>query len=84
MMNDVYEVMKAIAPVCPFGCVFQNFEGPQKCIQGHDHFFESDQQCVTGAMNYLNKQNVNNIFVMICGSTTLKQKSVILVKPQLI
>ena len=31
-------------------------------------------------MNYLNEHNVNNIFVMICGTTTLKQKVVIVAK----
>ena len=42
--------------------------------------FETDQNCVTGTMNYLNEQNINNIFVMICGTTTPKQKSAILAK----
>jgi hypothetical protein len=81
MMNDVNEVMKAlVAPVHPFGYVFQHFGGSQKCIQGHYQFFETDQQCVMGAMNCLNQQNVNKFFVMICRSTTLKQKSTILSK----
>ena len=74
--KDVNEVMKAlVAPVRPFGYIFQHFGGSQKCIRGHYQFFETDQNYVTVAMNYLNKQNVNDIFVMICGSTTPKQKS---------
>jgi hypothetical protein len=81
VMHDVNDVMKAlIAPVRPFGYVFQHFGGSQKCIQGHYQFFETDQQCVTGAFNFLNEQNVNNIFVMICGTTTPRQKSAILAK----
>jgi hypothetical protein len=61
--------------------MFSNIlKAPKNVFQDITIFFESDQQCVTGAMNYLNKQNVNNIFVMIGGSTTPKQKSVILVK----
>jgi hypothetical protein len=71
VMKDVNEVMKAlVAPVRPFGYVFQHFGGSQKCIQGHFQFFETYQNFVTGTMNYLNDQNVNNIFVMICGTTT--------------
>ena len=61
-MKDGNEVMKAlIAPVRPFGYVFQHFGGSHKCIQGHYQFFETDQNCVTGAMNGLNKHNVNKI-----------------------
>ena len=71
-MNDVMKAL--VAPVQPFGYVFQHFGGSQKCIQGHYQFFKTDQNCVTGAMNYLNEHNVNNIFVMICGTTTPKQK----------
>jgi hypothetical protein len=52
----------------------------QKCIQGYYQFFETDQNCVTGAMNYLKEHNVNNIFLMICNSTTPKQKAVIMTK----
>jgi hypothetical protein len=79
--KDVNEVMKAlVAPVCPFGYVFQHFGGSQKCIQGHYQFFETDHQCVSGAFNFLNEQNVNNIFVMICGTTTPKQKAAIMSK----
>jgi len=67
VLNDTNEVMKAlVAPVRSFGYIFQHFGGSQKCIQGHDQFFETDQNCVTGTMNYLTEQNVNNIFVMMC------------------
>ena len=76
--------MKAlVAPVLPFGYVFRHFGGSQKCIQGHYQFFETDQNYVTGAMNYLNEQNDNNIFVMICRTTTPKQKYAILAKTAL-
>ena len=73
--------MKAlVAPVRPFGYIFQHFGGSQKCIQGHNQLFQTDQHCVTDTMNYLSKQNVNNFFVMICRTTTSKQKSAILAK----
>ena len=81
ILKDVNDVMKAfVAPVRPFGYVFQHFGGSQKCIQGHYQFFETDQNCVTGTMNYLQEHNVNNIFVMICGTTTPKQKATIMAK----
>jgi len=80
-MKDVNEVMKAlVAPVRPFGYIFQHFGGSKICMQGHYQFSETYQNCATGAMNYLNEQNVNNIFVIICRTTTPKQKSAILAK----
>ena len=79
-MKDVNEVMKALlASVRQFGYEFQHFGGSQ-CIQGHNQFFETDQNCVMGKMNYLNKQNVNSMFVMICGMTIPKQKAAIMPK----
>ena len=73
--------MKAlVAPVQPFGYVFQHFGGLQNCIQGQDQFFKTNQNCVTGTMNYLKEHNVNNIFVMISGTTTPKQKAAIMAK----
>ena len=41
---------------------------------------ETDQNCVAGAMNYLNEHNVNYTFVMIYGTTTPKQKATIMAK----
>jgi hypothetical protein len=59
LMKDVNELLKAlVAPVRPFGYIFQHFGGSQKCIQGHNQFFETDQNCVTGAMNYLDRKSV--------------------------
>jgi hypothetical protein len=59
--KDVNEVMKAlVAPVRPFGYVFQHFGGSQKCIQGHYQVFLTDQNCVTGAMNYLDEPQLSN------------------------
>ena len=69
-----------IAPVRPFRYVFQHFGGSQKCIPGYYQFFETDQNCIMGAMNYLNEHNVNNMFLMICGMTTPKQKAAIMAK----
>jgi len=43
-------------------------------------FFETDQNCISGAMNYLSNNGVNNIFVMICGATAPKQRPTILQK----
>ena len=62
MTKDINDTMKAlVAPVRPFGYVFYHFGGSQKCSQGYYQFFETDQNCVTGAMNGLNKHNVNKI-----------------------
>ena len=72
-------VMKAmLAPVRPYGWVFQHFGGCQKSILGHFTFFETDQKTVTGAMNYLKDHNASNIFVMLCGAMTAQQKHAIL------
>lgn len=81
VMKDVNEVMKVlVAPLRPFGYIFQHFGGFQKSIQGHFQFFQTDQHRVTGMMNYHNEQNVNDIFGNTCGTMTLKQKSAILKK----
>ena len=79
--DDLNPVLKAfMSPVRPFGYVFQHSGGKQKCISGHYQFFETDQNCVTGALNYIDKNIANNVFVMICGATTPRQDKSILAK----
>jgi hypothetical protein len=76
---NINPVMKAVlAPVRPYGWVFQHFGGCQKSILGHYQFFETDQKTVTGALNYLKEHNASNIFVMLCGAMTAQQKHAIL------
>ena len=72
--EDLSPVLKAfMSPVRPFGYVFQHSGGKQKCISGHYQFFETDQNCIAGALNYVDKNIANNVFVMICGATTPRQ-----------
>ena len=79
--EDLNPVLKAfMSPVRPFGYVFQHHGGKQKCISGHYQFFETDQNCVTGALNYMNKNIADNVFVMICGATTPRQNQSIIAK----
>ena len=79
--DDLNPVLKAfMSPVRPFGYVFQHHGGKQKCISGHYQFFETDQNCVTGALNYVDKNIANNVFVMICGATTPRQNESIKAK----
>ena len=77
--ETVNPVMKALmAPVRPYGWIFQHSGGCQKSIIGHYTFFETDQSVITGVANCLKQFNANNIFVMICGSVTHGQKCAIL------
>eukprot|EP00956_Cyclotella_meneghiniana_P045062 scaffold351220_cov106-Cyclotella_meneghiniana.AAC.1 len=69
-----------MSPVRLFGYVFQHSGGKQKCISGHYQFFETDQNCITGALNYVDKNIANNVFVMICGATTPRQNDTIKAK----
>jgi hypothetical protein len=79
--EDINPVLKAfMSPVRPFGYVFQHNGGKQKCISGHYQFFETDQNTVTGALNYMDKNIANNVFVMICGATTPRQNESIKAK----
>lgn len=79
--EDISPVLKAfMSPVRPFGYVFQHHGGKQKCISGHYQFFETDQNCVTGALNYMDKNIANNVFVTICGATTPCQNETIKAK----
>ena len=79
--DDLSPVLKAfMSPVRPFGYVFQHNGGKQKCISGHYQFFETDQNCITGALNYIDKNIANNVFVMICGATTPRQDKTIRTK----
>ena len=51
--KDVNEVIKQlVAPIRPFGCIFQQFGSFQKHIQGYYQFFNTDQNCVWGKMNF--------------------------------
>ena len=76
--RDINPVMKAfMAPIRPFGYILQHSGGRQKCISGHYQFFETDQTCVTGALNFMESNITNNVFVMICGATTKRQRETI-------
>eukprot|EP00956_Cyclotella_meneghiniana_P024392 scaffold48920_cov38-Cyclotella_meneghiniana.AAC.1 len=77
--RDISPVMKAfMAPIRPFGYVLQHSGGRQKCISGHYQFFETDQTCVSGALNFMESNISKNVFVMICGATTKRQRETIM------
>jgi len=79
--EDISPVLKAfMSPVRPFGYAFQHHGRKQKCISGHYQFFETDQNCVTGALNYMDKNIADNVFVTICGATTPRQNETIKAK----
>lgn len=79
--EDISPVMKAlVAPVRPFGYVLQHYGGKQQCISGHYQLFETDQTCVTGALNFMDNNICSNVFVMICGAVTPRQQKSIIKK----
>ena len=61
----MYIIMKAmVAPVRQF-IMCSNILEVFKMHSRNSQFFQTDQNCATGVMNYLTEHNVNNIFVMI-------------------
>ena len=76
-------ICAAISPVRPYGYVHAYQGGSQKSITGHFSFFSVDQSHVGGVLNkYKNvgdsvMQTSKNIFVVLCGRMTPKQKKII-------
>ncbi len=71
-------ISAAISPVRPFGYVHAYTAGSQKSIKGKFFLFSIDQSHVGRALHkYRTSGAGKNIYVVLCGRTTPKQKSIV-------
>ena len=71
-------LLTALSPIRPYAYIFAYYGGQHKSIRGSFQFYETDLNMMAGALKHLETANVtSNIYVVIAGAMTPKQKDII-------
>ena len=79
-LNDVLtdEMCAFLSPTRAYGYYFAYVAGAHRSIKGHFSFFDADQNHTGSVLNYYQQSGANpNIYVVLCGRMTAKQKEII-------
>ena len=78
--DDLTDVLCAfLSPTRPYGYCFAYSGGAHKSLRGHFFFYETDLEAVGATMHAIQRKHANpQIYAVLCGRMTLKQKEIAL------